>query len=1215
MKDFRKDQLRQYLKADFNARSIETILGWFIANEGRSPVIVVGAGFTRNAIDIRTGEPVSQCVVPLWSHLIAQLESDLAISRGAYEPLTLAELYADELGPNALHNTLLGMVPDEHLQPGPAHAALSVYAAEAIVTTNQLDTVLDRVFPAKLRVIQDSDLALFSRPASRQIIYFHGHRSNLDSWVFTRSQYEDVFKTRPLITTRVRQLLSQHPVLVVGYSLTDPDFHAIYRQISLDMANRHPLGLVILLSEPHAAERRHWESLGMRLVALTSSNPSDGLTRFFRADPNGPLPAVDTLIADIKNRTGFAAQRRYVEDIWKENDQLVRHAKREGFLSEYQQFKLWAAVIDAAVPIPPVPAKPPEPFRFSILPQESMATLQPRVRLSPDWRFTRQLEVLKSCDLTLQRGIAEWLEIGWKRGLLEADPEDHEEDYINALSLLWREMATAAPEDRRIKESARCAVEECLSFAHRYLFDHEKEHITSDAEALGLPVVGIVADPESRPPRNKFDELARDGFHHAMNGEFADASISYGQAAEIARRSGEQLAEWFAVSGQLTYLRSRWTEEQSEEWQEELAALERKINQIKQEPSVARWIEKSEERMSRLQQETAEKFQRRRVESVLSTDSWTRSSSAHYAYRTVRDLEDLHAPPKAQLRHVEALLAADAFAGDIQSEFGYRLRFNIDKPSHWLRSRTVELMQSADEQRNRDVGLMAAFDDQPKNNTSHVSRLKAVPELVEIMQISDAPKIAMFLVACRAQLGRVARTFHNEHLLFAEYPRAWCAYAKFCMTGDAVGQIRLYIDSVNAAEKDQLARSLDEFPWRAWVAREAASPDVLMDLILPIIAGIDRNRPLDNGDAAITWAMVLLLRNIREFDRVAPSDDRLARLHAWATLIFERPNSEVYPWQAYEAGVELLRALSLDEGEHARAQRFTQVLALVERALENSDPAKFHLTTEMSAGLLAALLEKGELSGRNASLDALYQRLDQHWPHLLRHIELNRHHRAHFVKFLIEDVKLGLPGRAQLARTRLLELVRRIPSVLSTLASTLDRSFWGDDWDPFVEEVLQSAGGYRGRRSQERLSSALSLCSTWLLLDTATEVPVEMQFLVDAALIAVHHEHHAIANVASAALVCYAARTVPEPCVPRVMGALRSIAEDPRASVRGLAAFGAARLMLLAADDRIKKLAEELNVRLSQDSYAWVRYHHDVGTAVAMNELRRKRLPVPSGAS
>lgn len=129
----------------FDGPDAETVLSWWIANEGRRPVVVVGAGFTRNAVQKGTSEPVKPENVPLWAELSKAFAEDLRIAdTGGIDPLTLAELHRDGVGERRFFDLLRGLLRDDDLEPGAAHRALFNFDLEAIVTTNFLDTLLDR---------------------------------------------------------------------------------------------------------------------------------------------------------------------------------------------------------------------------------------------------------------------------------------------------------------------------------------------------------------------------------------------------------------------------------------------------------------------------------------------------------------------------------------------------------------------------------------------------------------------------------------------------------------------------------------------------------------------------------------------------------------------------------------------------------------------------------------------------------------------------------------------------------------------------------------------------------------------------------------------------------------------------------------------------------------------------------------------------------------
>jgi hypothetical protein len=207
----------------------------YVANYSRLPVVVVGSGFSRNAVIRKTNSIVDK-EISLWDDLISELVEDLDIPTIINNPLRIAQLYYDHMGPDVLRNRLKGLINDDMMEPGRAHKALFNYPLEAVITTNQFDTLLDSPYSNWLKVLGDIDLSEFcGNSENKQLIYFHGHRSRPDDWVFTQNQYEDIYLTRPRIVTRVKQLFSMNPVLIVGYSLSDPDFHHIYRQISREM--------------------------------------------------------------------------------------------------------------------------------------------------------------------------------------------------------------------------------------------------------------------------------------------------------------------------------------------------------------------------------------------------------------------------------------------------------------------------------------------------------------------------------------------------------------------------------------------------------------------------------------------------------------------------------------------------------------------------------------------------------------------------------------------------------------------------------------------------------------------------------------------------------------------------------------------------------------------------------------------------------------------
>lgn len=264
----------------FGERDREPVVNWLVTHRARPKVIVVGSGFSRNAAlaEGEVGEKDRR--IPLWSDITRRLRNELGYFEenvGPQDPLLVAEQHQEALGMEKFAETLLQALKDKEIVPGAPHNALHRCNVEAIVTTNQLDTLLDRMHGNWFRVVTNTDLPVARARAegspagaARQVIYLHGHRSNPTSWVFSRSQYESIEQTRPAVFRRVQQLLSEYPLLVLGYSLSDPDFHALFGRVHEEQSGYMPRALCVTVGKPPMeGERAHWQRMGMHLAHLS----------------------------------------------------------------------------------------------------------------------------------------------------------------------------------------------------------------------------------------------------------------------------------------------------------------------------------------------------------------------------------------------------------------------------------------------------------------------------------------------------------------------------------------------------------------------------------------------------------------------------------------------------------------------------------------------------------------------------------------------------------------------------------------------------------------------------------------------------------------------------------------------------------------------------------------------------------------------------------
>lgn len=280
----------------FDGDDREQVLSWLLEVGERKRVIVVGAGFSKNA-QSRTGS-----AIPNWDELTARMARHLRLDTDkGHDPLELADLFETEHSRDALEDWLAQQLDDDALAPGAAHRALWESSPHAVITTNFLDTLLEKpISSVGVPIYECTQLAKRLSEVERHLIYFHGHRSAPETWVTSRQDYEDLPRKRPAIHIKVRQLLAEFPAVVVGYSMRDPDFHQIYRETARVLSDRHPPGLVVLPAEdedPRLSQMRaqYWKALRVRFVRFRKDTPDVNVAyqEFFRLVE---LPESDTTL-------------------------------------------------------------------------------------------------------------------------------------------------------------------------------------------------------------------------------------------------------------------------------------------------------------------------------------------------------------------------------------------------------------------------------------------------------------------------------------------------------------------------------------------------------------------------------------------------------------------------------------------------------------------------------------------------------------------------------------------------------------------------------------------------------------------------------------------------------------------------------------------------------------------------------------------------------
>ncbi|MDY0964882.1 SIR2 family protein [Massilia sp. CFBP9026] len=110
-------------------------------------------------------------------------------------------------------------------------ALLSDLSVDGIITTNW-DLFIEQLFPEYRPFIGQKEL-LFSNPQQIAEIYkIHGCASKPESLVLTNEDYIDFNARNPYLAAKLITLFVEHPIIFIGYRLSDPNIQGILRAIA-----------------------------------------------------------------------------------------------------------------------------------------------------------------------------------------------------------------------------------------------------------------------------------------------------------------------------------------------------------------------------------------------------------------------------------------------------------------------------------------------------------------------------------------------------------------------------------------------------------------------------------------------------------------------------------------------------------------------------------------------------------------------------------------------------------------------------------------------------------------------------------------------------------------------------------------------------------------------------------------------------------------------
>jgi hypothetical protein len=280
--DFSIDQLS--MEASEKAVLREFVEAW---DRHAQPVLFVGAGLSKFEAVRRPGAPGHSefgawiDILDDFRHRLSGGDPDIE-RRLTTDPLRLAQLYEAQFDRRALLARVEHHVPSADFLPGEAHRRLREIPWAAIVTTNY-DDLLERAFePTRplRRIVTDEDLTGRRPPNELVVIKLHGDLMRPEMIVLSEDDYLKFEESRPGISVKVRQLLIEHPLLFLGFSLSDPNFARIDRWIRDTIGKVRLPAVSIVHDEPLPGERNLWTARGIKLVRLSRA---DSMPRLLEA--------------------------------------------------------------------------------------------------------------------------------------------------------------------------------------------------------------------------------------------------------------------------------------------------------------------------------------------------------------------------------------------------------------------------------------------------------------------------------------------------------------------------------------------------------------------------------------------------------------------------------------------------------------------------------------------------------------------------------------------------------------------------------------------------------------------------------------------------------------------------------------------------------------------------------------------------------------------
>lgn len=1184
-------------KGLFDATEEATVLRWLSENWKRHRVVIVGSGFTKNAVRAKGVE------VPLWADLSRKLASDLGVPDGAFDALQLPDMHAVHFGSRKrLRSLMAKSLNDRALGPGRAHDALWASNPAGIITTNFLDTVLEKSRPRRGQVVvADGDLGVPLAEGHRHLVYFHGHRRHRTTWVAGRQEYEGLPSKRPLVHAKVRQLLAEYPALIVGYSLTDPDFHLIYGETWRAMGNARPKGLALLpptRPPTNAAEKKsqqvtraYWETLGLSFVtfgkAIAYQQLDDAYARFFKLTEH--VTTFSQLLVALERAPDAAAVPR----TWEYNTAAGASAFDDEALGDVfrvaeNRARWWRDVIAYSLDETgrkhaqdgvrrtngheharrvqegerkrtpkSVRDNEPVPLRVDVWIagpnkwRDSLTAAKLLTLLSGGNETTRQIEGLLASRVE-RASIRVWL--GRALNDSEFSPRAIERSYVAAFALLTdgdREQLRSA-----YHIAARHGEDEVADTVRGFLGRRpatpkaRKSRQGSASSALNKAFLAYVRG--NRPAASR---LYATQYDHLL--------VSEPPGSEAA----SSLLAYFAAQGVLDCTT----------WETDIATIEdlqRKRDALALVPEVRRW----RDRVRALATDVTKKKSDSRRGDGYEDRSGGWSASPGELWHQYERAKGLGAPLSIRRELLVPLLGTLPSA---EHELQERLSNCVKDTGEWLASAfesgafstnrnaffkqsphlTIEDRIRASEATSRQMFSSSRF-----SMMDREARLEILGDFPDAVLADDLGRVAALIADSLAEPNQLSAAL--KALANVSHICPWSHLSRiFAKVGD------------NAASARELAWTQRNLPWEHWTECdnfwERGGIDLLRSLTRdahPMLRAHTGERLWSLLDLGPKTALQRLARSWISTASETLSDAAVVRVAVGLITSFPALNSS-------PAARKILREARRDPDVH--------LLGIIARAATNNG-------TATPAWALAAITKWATHEG---------------WRNSKKHKTIGPGRDIAEARCLVSLIK-HTPQARRKSLQRLLQLAESTWSVLPELAPILQPAVWQDEWASLVR-VLRVGG--HSRLPKSWLLQRIRLASEVLNGDEPVRTHFmhssELGFLRSAIVDGLAHGDSILANQAVYLLPLLCRHSTDHAEVAAIASAMFAAANDVRISVAHGAAFAAAYICETSrreqVSDDVLTVAQSTNAKLKLDPLAVVRRQSSFGRAKAIRHRRK----------